>query len=227
MECKFCGKTVPSDSRFKNYCNQACYRRFNKDKLLEKNKIYRKNQRKKILATRAIYRNKNRKRINECQKRYYERNKESIIAKAKEDYYKNNNEKIREDIKKYKEKNKDKINKIKRRWWKNLPKEKRKNIIKRKADYDRKNRSIDLIKKEKDRRKKYRKNNPGKSREREFISRLKLKSDQLTPQIKKTLAYIRLGRRINCEGGCERISRDKVKEKLKAIEEGNTHEAYE
>lgn len=242
VKCKHCDKPVVQSKHGckKKYCDSYCYNQFNKASLLEKNKIYRKNNRERILITKAKYRGRNRKKVNEAQKRYYQKNKEKINLKALKNYHENkdkicakakyyrneNKEKInaktkiyrnenKEKIKDYKKKYRQKYSEINKKYYDGLSTEKKCEIRKRDAENYRK------------RRREKKKNNLGKCLEDDAIRKRKINKNEITLSIKKTLAYIRLGRRITGFAGCKLIRRKDIKAKLKAIEEGRTHEAYE
>lgn len=259
MECKFCGKTVPSDSSFKNYCNRHCFHKLyyqqNKTKIHEYQKKYRLKNKEKISARDIEYKNRNKERIKIKNKEYIEReveftnkNGEIIILKNK-DISKIKNKIYRQKIKNiikikskiYRENNKEKIREKKRKDWidykrklSELPEEKRNEIIKatkqKRAQYRKENKKKiknhynNVISK---RNTEYRKNNLGECREIESFARLSIKKNNITLPMKKTAALIRLGYRISGLNNCQSIDRERVKEILKAIEEGRTYEAYE
>lgn len=259
IKCKHCGKPVPKESKFKNYCNRTCsykvYYDRNRERILEYQKKYRKKNRQKIIDRETEYRKRNRQLLNAKQREYLERVveitiedgsvklvKNSDLQKEKYKIYRvKNRDIINQKKREYIAQNKEKISEKKRRdyinyknWLMGLPEEERELIIKiqkqKKYQY-----RIQNKEKIKDHYKtvtspaniEYRKNNLGKCREKETLQRMSIPYDDAPLQMKKLLAHIRLGKRINRKDNCQAISRNQVKVVLKAIEEGRTYEAYE
>ncbi|MHA1840441.1 MAG: hypothetical protein ACTSYW_00555 [Candidatus Heimdallarchaeota archaeon] len=129
----------------------------------------------------------------------------------------------------------EKINLYEREYRKNNPK-----IIKliNKKQYQKRKNNPEYLKSEYEKRrtKKYRdehnivsskweKNNPEKIRETKCL-RLQFKTSKLPISIKKQYALAHLSNRIIGLGYCKSIEKNKIKNILKHIENGETHEAY-
>lgn len=91
------------------------YRKENKDKISQRDKLYYEKNKEKILARATEYRNENEKEIKERKKREYEKNREKYLKRSREYYYENREE-ILEQMKLYYDENKDRIAEYKREY---------------------------------------------------------------------------------------------------------------